>query len=75
MLMSKVNTKWITQNKEKMRSKLAKLHRNIELIFADSGDHNLTEREQLPGGIMNAFWGLIVSIIYKDKITVDKLSK
>ena len=75
MLMSEVNTKWTTQKKEKMRSKLAKLHQNIELISADSGDYDLTERDQLPGGIMNAFWGPIVSIIDKNKITVDKLGK
>ena len=32
MLMSEVNIKQTTQNKEKISSKLAKLHRNIELV-------------------------------------------
>ena len=40
-----------------MRANLAPLHRNIELIVANSNDYDLTDREWLPGRIMNAFWG------------------
>ena len=46
-----------------MRANLVPLNRNIELIVADSNNHNLTDREWLSSGIMNTFWGPIVSII------------
>ena len=45
VIMSKTNTKWTIQNKERMRAKLALLHRNIKLIVANSNDYNLTDRE------------------------------
>ena len=60
-IISEVNTKWTTLN--------------IEMITADSSDHNLTDYEWLPGGLMTAFWGLIVSVINTTKIIIDKIRK
>jgi len=73
--MSEVNTKWTSQNKGRMKAKLALLNRNIELIVADSNDYDLTDGKWLPGRILNIFWGLIVSIIDQTKIEVDKIRK
>ena len=55
--MSEVNTKWTSQNKGRMKAKLALLNRNIELIVADSNDHDLTDGKQLPSRILNVFQG------------------
>ena len=49
LLMSKFNMKQTSQNKEKIKVKLVSLNRNIELIVANSNDHNLTDGKWLPG--------------------------
>jgi len=38
-----------------MKNKLRTLHRNIEIILADSLDHSLTDSDWLPGGILTTF--------------------
>ena len=75
LIMSQVNTKWTSQNRERIKAKLALLNRNIELIVADSNDHDLTDSKWLPGRILNAFWGLIALIIDQTKIEIDKIGK
>ena len=73
--MSKVNIKWTTSNIERMKRKLIVLNRNIEMITTDSSNHDLTNYEWLPGGLMTAFWGPIVSVLDTTKITINKIGK
>ena len=75
LLLSKVNTKQNTKNTEIIQSKLLRLSKNIKIITADSKDYNLTNYDWLPGGILNAFQGNIVSMINSTKIIIDQLSK
>ena len=75
LIMSEVNTKQTSQNRERIKEKLALLNRNIELIVANSNDYDLTDSEWLPSGILNVFWRLIVLIIDWKKIEVDKIRK
>ena len=58
-----------------MKSKLCQLDRNIELIVGDSGDHDLTKSDWLPGGILTTIWGPIISLYDKASTTEDKLGK
>ena len=58
-----------------MRSKLVRLNRNIKLITANTKDYDLIEYDWLPGGIMNGFWGNIVSMINRTKTTKDELGR
>lgn len=73
--MSEVNTKWMALNKARMKQKLINIHQNIEIIVANSIDHELTDNEWLPGGILIAFWGPIVLVLDSTKITIDKTEK
>ena len=48
LIMSKVNTKWSSQNKEIIKRKLRLLNRNVEVIITNSSNHDLTEKTGLP---------------------------
>ena len=67
MILSETNVKQLTSNYEKMRNKLSKLNKNIELIIADSRDYELTSIDQLPGGVITCLWRQIVSMIDSSK--------
>ena len=58
-----------------MKAKLASLNKNIEWIVANSNNYGLTNSKWLPSGILNAFWGLIISITNQTKIEIDKIGK
>ena len=75
LLMSEVNMKWTTINKEKMTKAMKKMHQNIEIVYADSSDQEATKSEQLPGGIMNVLSRSIVECYNKEKTIIDKLEK
>ena len=53
--------------KKKIKAKLALLNRNIELIVANSNDHDLTDDEWLSGRILNVFWRPIILVIDNTK--------
>ena len=75
LIISEVNMKQTLQNKERIKAKLALLNRNIELIVADSNDHNLIEGEQLPRGILNVFQEPIILVLDYIKLVIDKIGK
>ena len=75
MILSETNIKQSISNHKKMRNKLSKLNKNIELIIADSRDYELTSIDQLPGGIITCLWGQIVLIINSSKTYRDKLGQ
>ena len=58
-----------------MLRKMKVIRRNIELIFADSSDHNTTMSDWLPGRIMNRLWGNWVIVFDKDTIKIDHLGR
>ena len=58
-----------------MNNHLKKLNHNVELIFADSKDYQVTKNEWLPGGILIAIWGEVISAMNKELIIIDKISK
>ena len=71
--MSKMNIKWTIKIKEKMKYKLYKLGQNIELVFADSKEHNKSKNNYLPGSIMNCIRGNITNLYDSIKIVISKL--
>jgi len=58
-----------------MKHKLKELNKNIEIVFTDSKDHNITKNEWLPGRTMISYWGSIVGFIDNQTIAIDKLGK
>ena len=51
------------------------LHRNTQVIYADSTDHRAIKNEWLPGGTITAICRDIVGKIDKESIKVDKIGK
>ena len=62
-LLSKVNTKWITQNIDKMKYRLKLLGRSLELIITNSKSWNTTKQDYLQRGLMSTIWDNIALII------------
>ena len=58
-----------------MKQKLNTLDRNVEIMYADSLEYDMTKKHYLPGGMMNALWRKIVQFYDKELMTVDKLGK
>ena len=61
--------KWTTYSKERMKHKLKELGK-IELIFADSKEHEKAKKNYLLGGIMNSIRGSIISLCDQSKHAV-----
>ena len=58
-----------------MKRKLLALNRNLELITANSSDYELTDSDQLPGGVLTGFQGTCTSTLDMSKTVKDKLRK
>jgi len=56
-----------------MRYQLKKLGRNVELVFANSQEHNKAKNNYLPGGIMNYTRGNITNLHNSSKTVISKL--
>ena len=54
ILIAETNAKQISKTKEKLRFKMLELERNIEMIYADSGEHNKAKKNYLPSCIINS---------------------
>ena len=75
MILSKTNAKQTSSNYEKIINKLRSLYRNIQLIIADSTDHELTDTDWLPGRLLIGIQENSASIIDTTIIYIDKLAK
>ena len=53
VMLIEINSKQIMITKDKMASRLNKLGRGRQVIFANSKAHQITESDQLQGGLMN----------------------
>ena len=58
-----------------MKRKLLALNRNLELITADSSNHELTDSDWLLGRVLTGFWGTCTSTLDISKTIKDKLRK
>ena len=70
-----MNTKWNTTIVDKIKRKLVKLDRELQLSFADSTDHTVIQSVWLQGGIMNRVRGPITNLYNPDSFYKDKLRK
>ena len=58
-----MNTKWNITITDKIKRKLVKLGRELQLSFADSTDYTATQSDWLQGEIMNRVRELIMNLI------------
>ena len=58
-----------------MTKSMKEMHRNTEIVYADSSDWKATKSKQLLGGIMNILSGSIIEYYNKEKRIIDKLGK
>ena len=74
-MLIEINTKWMTSIRKIMNNHLKKLNCNLELIFADSKDYQVTKNEWLPRGMLIAIWGEVIGAMNKESIIIDKIGK
>ena len=74
-MLTETNTKQTTSIREIINNHLKKLNHNVELIFADSKDYQVTKNEWLPGGTLIVIQGEVIGAMNKESIIIDKIGK
>jgi len=73
MMLSKINLKYTTTNKSKMKHRIKKLGCETRVFMMDSGQWQITRYNYLPGGILAAIRGKAVPLIQDEEIYFSKL--
>ena len=61
--------------KSSIKYKLTLLDKNIEVLFANSNEHQMTKYNWLPGGLMNTIQGTPLQYFDKESVYNDKLGR
>ena len=75
MLMAKINCRWNTMYKEKVRKRLKGIKRNLMLVTLDSVYEINKPPSWLPGGTMLSMWGQIVNFVTPNSQRIDELGR
>ena len=72
MIIIEMNLKQTIVIESIIKTKLKKIGRGMEIIYADSKAYKTTEGDWLQGGVMNIFKGHIADLIQKEKVKKDE---
>ena len=72
ILMSETNGKWNSKMKKIMKYKMKGLGQELEIVFANSREHDKATKNYLPEGLLNFIRGGIVNLIDQSKTNIDK---
>ena len=73
LLLNEVNTKWNTVNISRMERIIKQINRSSILIENDSGQHHVTNKDYLPGGVTSILFQKCVSMYQKKKVVKGRL--
>ena len=73
LLLNEVNAKWNTVNISRMERLIKKMNRAVTLIENNSKQHHVTNKDYLPGGIMNILFQKCAAMSQKKKIVKGRL--